>query len=88
MKITNSTVTANNNRGMGITVNNAFAVENSTVTVTGNAVNSSYGYAAVRLYNNYNFSVDKDSKLYIKDNNNTGLYVRQGNLTVADGAVP
>ena len=87
LKITNSTVTANNNRGMGITVNNAFAVENSTVTVTGNAVNSSYGYAAVRLYNNYNFSVDKDSKLYIKDNNNTGLYVRQGNLTVADGAV-
>ena len=87
LKIMNSTVTANNNRGMGITVNNAFTVENSTVTVMGNAVNSSYGYAAVRLYNNYDFSVDKDSKLYIKDNNNTGLYVRQGNLTVADGAV-
>ena len=87
LKIMNSTVTAYNNRGMGITVNNAFTVENSTVTVMGNADNSSYGYAAVRLYNNYDFSVDKDSKLYIKDNNNTGLYVRQGNLTVADGAV-
>ena len=41
----------------------------------------------MRLYNNYNFSVDSTSKLYINNNYNTGLYVRQGNLTVADGAV-
>lgn len=73
---------------MGITVNKAFTVENgSIVTVTGNAGNSSYGYAAVRLYNDYPFTVDSTSELYIEDNNNTGLYVRQGNLTVEDGAV-
>ena len=87
LQIINSEVNANNNHGMGITVNNNFKVENSVVTVTGNADNSSYGYAAVRLYNDFDFSVDSTSKLYINDNNNTGLYVRQGNLTVADGAV-
>ena len=86
--IDNSTVTANNNKGMGITVNNEFEVtNNSVVTVTGNASNSSYGYAAVRLYNDFGFLVDSTSELYIKDNNNTGLYVRQGNLNVQDGAV-
>ena len=85
--IDSSVVTTNNNHGMGITVNNNFTVENSSkVTVTGNADNSSYGYAAVRLYNNYNFTVDGTSTLHINDNNNTGLYVRQGRLTVADGA--
>lgn len=87
LNITNSTVTCNNNHGMGITVNDAFTVVNSEVTVEGNADNKSYGYAAVRLYNNYQFSVDSTSKLYIRNNNNTGLYVRQGNLNVADGAV-
>ena len=88
LSIDNSTVTANNNKGMGITVNNEFEVtNNSVVTVTGNASNSSYGYAAVRLYNDFGFLVDSTSELYIKDNNNTGLYVRQGNLNVQDGAV-
>ena len=88
LTIDNSTVTANNNKGMGITVNNEFEVtNNSVVTVTGNASNSSYGYAAVRLYNDFGFLVDSTSELYIKDNNNTGLYVRQGNLNVQDGAV-
>ncbi len=86
--IDHSTVTTNNNHGMGITVNNGFTVKNdSVVTVTGNADNSSYGYAAVRLYNNFDFSVDSTSELYINNNNNTGLYVRQGKLTVEDGAV-
>ena len=88
LTIDNSTVTANNNKGMGITVNNEFKVtNNSVVTVTGNASNSSYGYAAVRLYNDFDFLIDGTSELYIKDNNNTGLYVRQGNLNVQDGAV-
>ena len=88
LTIDNSTVTANNNKGMGITVNNKFEVtNNSVVTVTGNASNSSYGYAAVRLYNDFDFLIDGTSELYIKDNNNTGLYVRQGNLNVQDGAV-
>ena len=72
---------------MGITVNENFTVkDNSNVEVTGNASNSSYGYAAVRLYNDKEFSVDSTSTLTIKDNHNTGLYVRQGNLTVEDGA--
>ena len=88
LTIDNSTVTANNNKGMGITVNNEFEVtNNSVVTVTGNASNSSYGYAAVRLYNDFDFLIDGTSELYIKDNNNTGLYVRQGNLNIQDGAV-
>lgn len=87
LSIDHSTVTANNNKGMGIAVNENFTVkDNSNVEVTGNASNSSYGYAAVRLYNDKEFSVDSTSTLTIKDNHNTGLYVRQGNLTVEDGA--
>lgn len=74
LSIDNSTVNTKNNNGMGITVNNAFTVENgSIVTVTGNAGNSSYGYAAVRLYNNYPFTVDSTSELYIEDNNSDYL---------------
>lgn len=88
LHIDHSTINANNNHGMGITVNNELTVSNeSVVTVTGNADNASYGYAAVRLYNDYDFSVDGTSELYIKNNNNTGLYVRQGSLNVEDGAV-
>lgn len=88
LSIDDSTVTTENNHGMGITVNNNLTIKNgSIVTVTGNADNSSYGYAAVRCYNDFAFSVDSTSALYINDNNNTGLYVRQGNLTVADGAI-
>ena len=87
LHINNSTVNAKNNHGMGITVNGELEVTNkSVVTVSGNADNTSYGYAAVRLYNDYQFTVDGTSELYIKDNNNTGLYVRQGNLNVEDGA--
>ena len=88
LSIDNSKVTANNNKGMGITVNNSFTVKNnSEVTVTGNASNTSYGYAAVRLYNDFLSNVDSTSKLYINQNYNTGLYVRQGSFVVADGAV-
>lgn len=88
LSIENSKVTTNNNKGMGITVNNGLTIFNhSNVEVSGNAANSSYGYAAVRLYNNFDFTVDSTSKLRIIDNNNTGLYVRQGSLNVEDGAV-
>ncbi len=88
LHIDHSTINASNNHGMGITVNNELTVSNeSVVTVAGNADNASYGYAAVRLYNDYDFSVDGTSELYIKNNNNTGLYVRQGSLNVEDGAV-
>ena len=86
LSITNSDVTANNNKGMGITVNKDLEVINSNVTVEGNASNSSYGYAAVRLYNNYDFLVDANSSFHINNNSNTGLYVRQGELTVEEGA--
>lgn len=88
LTISNSEVTASNNHGMGISVNNEFEVtDGSSVTVKGNADSaSSYGYAAVRLYNNHDFLVDGTSSLHICDNNNTGLYVRQGNLTVEEGA--
>ena len=86
LEIRNSTVTTKNNHGMGIAVNNQFIVKNSNVTVTGNADNKSYGYAAVRLYNDCESSVDAESTLHINNNNNTGLYVRQGRLTVAEGA--
>ena len=87
LSITNSKVTANGNNGMGIAVGNALSItDNSTVMVTDNATNASYGYAGMRLYNNYDFTVDATSKLYIKDNHNTGLYVRQGTLTVEEGA--
>ena len=88
LSIDNSTVEAIGNHGMGITVNNAFTVKNSSkVTVTGNADNTGYGYAGVRLYNDFASSVDSTSELYIKDNHSTGLYVRQGSFNVAEGAV-
>lgn len=87
LQITSSEVNTNRNKGMGITVNDNLTIsDGSKVIVTGNASNASYGYAAVRLYNNFDFSVDSTSSLRIMDNHNTGLYVRQGNLTVADGA--
>ena len=84
--ISNSNVTANHNAYIGIAVNGEMKIsESSVVTVTENAYGS-LGYAAMRLYNDYPFTIDGTSKLYIKDNSNTGLYVRQGQLTVADGA--
>ena len=85
LDIINSTVNANGNSYIGIAVAGSMSIENSTVTVSGNA-GGSLGYAAMRLYNNYAFTVDSTSELYVKDNHNTGLYVRQGNLTVDDGA--
>lgn len=87
LTISSSEVTARNNHGIGIAVNNEFEVtDGSSVTVEGNADNTSYGYAAVRLYNNCGFLVDETSSLHICNNYNTGLYVRQGNLTVKEGA--
>ena len=85
--ISNSNVTANHNAYMGIAVGGEMQIsDSSVVTVTENAYDSYAGYAAMRLYNNYPFTIDGTSKLYIKDNSNTGLYVRQGKLTVSDGA--
>ena len=85
--ISNSNVTADHNAYIGIAVGGELQISDSSiVTVTGNAYGSYAGYAAMRLYNNYPFTIDGTSKLYIKDNSNTGLYVRQGSLTVADGA--
>ena len=87
LTVENSRVTAKNNAYIGIAVGGTMSVsDHSVLTITGNAAES-LGYAAMRLYNDYTFSVDGTSELYINDNYNTGLYVRQGNLTVADGAV-
>ena len=86
LSIAHSTVTANGNGYIGIAVGNALSItDNSTVTVTKNAAKA-YGYAGMRLYNDYDSTVDATSKLYIKDNHNTGLYVRRGTLTVEEGA--
>lgn len=86
LDISNSNVTANHNAYIGIAVGGEMQIsDSSVVTVTENAYGS-LGYAAMRLYDNYPFAIDGTSKLYIKDNSNTGLYVRQGQLTVADGA--
>ena len=84
--ISNSNVTADHNAYIGIAVGGELQIsDSSVVTVTENAYGS-LGYAAMRLYNNYPFTIDGTSELYIKDNSNTGLYVRQGQLTVSDGA--
>ena len=84
--ISNSTVTADHNAYIGIAVGGEMQIsDSSVVTVTENAYGS-LGYAAMRLYNDYPFTIDGTSELYIKDNSNTGLYVRQGQLTVSDGA--
>lgn len=88
LMVDSSTVTANGNGFIGVAVDGDMAIQNnSTVSLTGNAGGSLAGYAAMRLYNNNTFTVDGTSKLSIKDNQNTGLYVRQGSLTVEDGAV-
>ena len=88
LKIDSSIVTTKNNGAMGITVNSGLTIANgSVVTVTKNASSIAYGYAGMRLYNDCDFTVDSTSKLYINNNYNTGLYVRQGNLKVEEGAV-
>lgn len=93
LDISASTVKCENNGGMGITVNSGLSItDDSNVTVAGNAYGydpdlaSNFAYAAMRLYNNYDFLVDSTSSLSIKDNYSTGLYVRQGNLVVEEGA--
>lgn len=86
LQVSNSTVTACNNGYIGIAVGGSMEIsDHSSITVSENA-NGTYGYAAVRLYNNYNFSLDGTSALTITDNYNTGLYVRQGTFTVEEGA--
>ncbi|MBM6901304.1 hypothetical protein H6B10_16600, partial [Gemmiger formicilis] len=68
---------------MGIAVNNELIIaDHSVVTVSENASNATYGYAAVRLYNNFASSLDSTSSLIITDNHNTGLYIRQGSFAV------
>ena len=87
LHVTNSTVNAFRNKGMGISVNNELIIaDHSVVTVSENAFNATYGYAAVRLYNNFASSLDSTSSLIITDNHNTGLYIRQGSFAVEDGA--
>ena len=91
--ISNSKVTAENNAYIGIAVGRDLTIDNSsTVTVSGNAYGEAAGYAGMRLYGNpddehdYQYSIDGTSTVCITNNKNTGLYVRYGSLSVADGA--
>lgn len=91
--ISNSTVTADNNTYIGIAVGRDLIIDNkSIVTVSGNAHGEAAGYAGMRLYGNasdghdYQYSIDGTSTVNITNNKNTGLYVRYGTLSVADGA--
>ena len=90
LTIEDSTVTAINNGYCGIVVGNKFeASGNTKITVTGNATkidDVKAAYAGFRLNGNYNHTIGKDCVVKINDNFNTGLYVRKGSLTVADGA--
>ena len=90
LSIDNSTVTANNNGYCGIVVGETLEIsDNSTVTVEGNAFKNDSlkaNYAGVRLNGSGESTIDSTSSLSIKNNKNTGLYVRSGDLTVADGA--
>ena len=87
LTIEDSTVTAINNGYCGIIVGNKFeASGNTEITVTGNAKKEDVGYAGFRLYGNYDHTIGEDCVVKINDNFNTGLYVRKGSLTVADGA--
>lgn len=91
--ISNSKVTAENNTYIGIAVGRDLTIDNnSTVTVSGNAYGEAAGYAGMRLYgspdveHDYQYSIDGTSTVNITNNKNTGLYVRYGTLSVADGA--
>ena len=87
LTIEDSTVTAINNGYCGIVVGNKFeASGNTEITVTGNAKKEDVGYAGFRLYGNCDHTIGEDCVVKINDNFNTGLYVRKGSLTVADGA--
>ena len=91
--ISNSEVTAENNQYIGIAVGRDLTIDGeSTVNVSGNAYGNAAGYAGMRLYGNstdghdYQYSIDETSTVNITNNKNTGLYVRYGTLSVADGA--
>lgn len=91
--ISNSKVAAENNTYIGIAVGRDLTIDNnSTVTVSGNAHGEAAGYAGMRLYgdpdveHDYQYSIDGTSTVNITNNKNTGLYVRYGTLSVADGA--
>ena len=90
LTINNSTVNCDNNGYVGIVVAGQLQIiNNSVVTADGNcrSYSASAAYAGMRITNDYNHLVDRTSQLYIRDNLNTGLYVRKGNLVVEDGAV-
>ncbi|WP_144743697.1 right-handed parallel beta-helix repeat-containing protein [Enorma burkinafasonensis] len=81
-----SNVSSHDNGYIGIAVISDMTITNrSVVTVAGNCKDS-LGYAAVRLYEEGERTIDGTSELTIKDNFNTGLYIRKGSLNVSDGA--
>ena len=93
LTIQNSEVTTNNNGYCGIVVGGKLDISNnSEVTVEGNAFkNDGVGanYAGLRLSSGESTTIstiDASSSLSVNNNKNTGVYVRSGNLTIADGA--
>ena len=88
LTIKDSTVTATDNKFCGIVVSGKFNIsDHSIVTVDSNASGKSEAaYAGFRLSGSGESTIDSTSSLSIKNNQNTGLYVRAGNLTISEGA--
>ena len=88
LTIKDSTVTATDNKFCGIVVSGKFNIsDHSIVTVDSNASGKSEAaYAGFRLSGSGESTIDSTSSLSIKNNQNTGLYVRAGDLTISEGA--
>ena len=88
LTIKDSTVTATDNKFCGIVVSGKFNIfDHSIVTVDSNASGkSNAAYAGFRLSGSGESTIDSTSSLSIKNNQNTGLYVRAGDLTISEGA--
>lgn len=89
----NSTITARDNGYCGVVVANDVEIRNGTeITVTGNAwrddsVNAAYaGFHLNGGSTSNTYDIDGTTSLTIVDNYNTGLDVRRGTLTIANGA--
>ena len=91
--IDGSTVTTTNNGYCGFVLSGNLDIKNkSVITVTGNAWHddsNNAAYAGFRLNGGSTsnvYNIDGSTTLTIADNYNTGLDVRRGTLTIANGA--
>ncbi len=93
LTVDNSIVNAIENGYTGVVVGGQMRIiNNSVITITGNSyiddeVNASYGGLRINSSSgDTNNIVDSTSSLFVTNNKNTGVYVRNGNLIVQDGA--